>query len=80
MSIVPQTRQNTELLFQCDLSQGTGRQTAYIPERGAKVGKLVELEPGSGDFWTVDLVGVPGQPAYRVKALQDDHHKGFASI
>lgn len=47
--------------FQCDLSQGTTRTTAYIEERGAIVGKSVEIkEEGFSGRWTVDQVSSMG--------------------
>jgi len=70
----------TKMFYQCDLSQNTGRDRAYIEERGAVVGKVVEIKPGSGDFWTVTSVADRGMTEADVKKLQDGHHRGFASI
>lgn len=71
---------NTDLMFQCKLSNGNTFQVAYIPERGATVGKIVEIVPGSKDFWTVDSVAFPGIPRARVSDIQQNYHKGFASL
>lgn len=69
-----------ELYFQCELSQGTGRDVAYLEERGAVVGKTVEINPGSGDFWVVESVSSTGIDYVHLKDIQDGHHKGYASI
>lgn len=67
--------------FQCDLSQDTGRDRAFIEARGAIVGNRVELGgQGTGDYWIVDSVSDKSFSESEVKALQDGHHKGFASI
>lgn len=42
---------------QCSLSNGTGRTHGYIEERGAIVGKRVELIEDDRNLWTVDSVG-----------------------
>lgn len=65
---------------QCELSQGTGRDVAYIEERAAGLGKSVELNPGSGDFWTVSSVSDRALPESELKHLQDGHHRGWASL
>ncbi len=70
----------SELYYQCELSQGTGRDRAYLEARGAVVGKVVEIIPGSGDFWTVESVSQEGIDKRHLKELQDGYHKGYASI
>lgn len=62
--------------YQCDLSQGTTRTTAYIEERGAIVGKSVEIkEDGFSGRWTVDQVGSTGidESVLREKQRKDRH-------
>ena len=71
---------NTDLYFQCSLSQGNTHQIAYIEQRGASVGNEVEIPAGSKSFWSVDSVGFPGIAKARIKEIQDDYHKGFASL
>ena len=42
---------------QCDMSNGTGRMTGYIEERGAVVGKQVEIIADNSNRWEVTQVG-----------------------
>lgn len=71
----------TKMYFQCDLSQGSGRDKAYIEDRGAVVGRTVELGgPGTGDFWIIESVSDQGMTAEKLKKMQDDHHRGWASL
>lgn len=70
-----------EKYFQCDLSHGSGRQTGYIEERGAKLGASVELGgKGTNDFWTVDSVSDKFLFSHQLKGLQDNYREGFNSI
>lgn len=71
----------SEKFFQCDLSQGTGRQTAYIEERAAKLGASVEVGGnGTRDFWTVDSVSDKFLLKHQLKEIQDNYREGFNSI
>lgn len=57
--------------FQCDLSQGTTRTTAYIEERGAIVGKSVEIkEEGFDGRWLVEQVASQGIDGVALKDMQ----------
>lgn len=69
-----------KLFLQCDLSQGTGRDVAFIEARGAVVGKQVEIIPGSGDFWNVDGVSDTVITEDTLKQLRRVHHEGFNSL
>lgn len=68
-----------ELYYSCNLSQGTGRDVAYLPERAARQGNSVEIVPGSGDFWTVTEVADRGLTRQELQGIQAAAHKGFAS-
>ncbi len=60
--------------FQCNLSQGTGRTTAYIPERGAVIGKSVEIKDDLfTGRWRVDQVSDKGisEDVLREKQVRD---------
>lgn len=71
----------TRMFYQCDLSQGTGRDKAFIDERGAVVGNTVELGgSGTNDFWRVDNVSFIGLTEDTIKTLQERHHKGWGSL
>jgi hypothetical protein len=57
--------------FQCDLSQNNSRSRAYIEERGAKVGNLVEVkEDGFTGLWRVDSVANKGIEDAPLKDMQ----------
>jgi hypothetical protein len=56
-----------EYLYQCRLVRGDLQQTAWIPERGAQTGKIVELKE-DGLFWEVEEV-FPGSVS--AKALTE---------
>lgn len=63
-------------LFQCTLSQGTARTTAYIEARGASVGKSVQIkEDGFEGRWIVESVGSHGieETVLREKQRKDRH-------
>ena len=66
--------------IQCDFSQGTGRDKAFIEKRGAVVGNLVEIKPGSGDFWKVDAVSNTGITEDTLKMLHQVYREGYDSI
>lgn len=64
------------MYFQCTLSQGTGRTTAYIEQRGAQVGKLLEVkEDGFTGRWRVESVSDKGvdEVYLREKQRKDRH-------
>ncbi|QIG71255.1 hypothetical protein EVB32_147 [Rhizobium phage RHph_TM39] len=67
--------------FQCDLSQGTGRTTAYIEERGAKVGAFVEVKDENfNGLWRVDQVSDHGVEGEHLRDLQKNNRNIFGSI
>jgi len=67
--------------YQCDLSQGTRRTRAYIEQRGAAVGRLVEItDEGFDGFWRVDSVADKGLSEDKMKADQRMNRNAFASI
>jgi len=69
----------TKMYFQCDLSQGTGRDKAYIEDRGAVIGHMVELGgEGTENFWRIDSVSSVGLTEETLKKLQDKSHQGWA--
>lgn len=71
----------TKLYFQCDLSQNTGRDTAFIEERGAVIDKTVELGgTGTGNFWRVTSVSDRSFTSEEVKAMGDKSQKGWGSL
>jgi len=59
------------MYFQCKFSQGYMIQTAWIEERGARVGALIELK-GEEGLWKVEEVNQPGRDA---KWLQENSVK-----
>ena len=64
------------MYFQCTLSQGTGRTSAYIEQRGAQVGKLVDVkEDGFSGLWLVESVSSHGvsDEYLREKQRKDRH-------
>jgi hypothetical protein len=67
--------------FQCNLSQGTGRTTAYIPERGAILGKLVEIKDDLfTGRWQVDQVSDKGISEDMLREKQARDRDCFGSI
>lgn len=67
--------------YQCNLSQGTGRTTAYIPERGAVVGKSVEIKDDSfTGRWRVDQVADKGISEEVLREKQARDRDPFGSI
>lgn len=66
---------------QCDMSQGTTRTRAYIEERGAVVGRLVEItEDGYSGLWRVDSVGQPGIEREELRERQRLNRNSLPSI
>jgi hypothetical protein len=68
--------------YQCRMSEvnGTGRTVGWIPERGAKVGKLVELKEFDGAIYRVDEVGMPGLDDRALAEKQARDRKSLASL
>lgn len=64
--------------YQCKLSQGTGRMTSWIAERGAKKNAKVEMI-GYG-FWNIDKVYVPGIEASELHEKQKRDRDCLPSI
>lgn len=58
-------------LYQCTLSQGSARTIGYIEDRGASVGKMVEIkDDGFEGFWRVESVGSHGIEATELREKQ----------
>jgi hypothetical protein len=69
------------IYFQCNLSQGTGRTTAYIPARGAVVGKSVEIKDDLfTGRWRVDQVADKGISEDVLREKQARGRDPFGSI
>ena len=59
------------MYFQCTLSQGTGRTSAYIEQRGAQMGKLIDVkEDGFTGLWRVESVSDRGVDAEYLREKQ----------
>lgn len=65
--------------FQCDLEKGTGRTTAWIEARGAKVGASVELKD-LNEFWVVKQVYSFGIEYEDLKAKQERDRNSLPSL
>lgn len=65
--------------FQCKLSFGAKQTTAWIEERGAKVGARVEILP-SRELWEVREVFGPGMPENMLKEHQRMHRGSLPSV
>lgn len=67
--------------YQCDLSQGSTRTTAYIEERGAKLGARVEIKTSGFDgLWEVIQVADKGIEGAILSELQKNNRNSFGSI
>ena len=58
---------------QCKFSKGSTVQHAWIEERGAKVGSMVELKSDNHEKWKVESVGVGRLSEAYVRELERDH-------
>lgn len=65
--------------FQCALSQGATKTQAYIEERGATVGKRVELK-GIDGLWSVDQVADIGIDEDRLREKQSMNRSAHPSL
>jgi hypothetical protein len=65
-------------MYQCKLNQDNTYQTAWIEDKGAKVGLYVEV-PGDG-FWRVDEVYEPRVADNIVKLKEHINRNAFASL
>jgi hypothetical protein len=65
------------LHYQCNLSREGTITTAWIPERGARLGAAVEV-PELGGYWTVVHVGV-SQDLSTLKEREKINRKGLPS-
>jgi hypothetical protein len=70
---------SNDLMYQCVLRRGEEKVIAWIEERGAKVGKYVELKEDH-TFWKVETVWQPPRPAKDVKDTERKAHKGTRSF
>jgi hypothetical protein len=69
------------MYFQCSLSQGSARTQAYIPERGAGVGKMIEIkDDGFDGLWKVDQVADKGIDERALREKQARDRDPFGSI
>lgn len=69
------------MYFQCSLSQGTARAHAYIPERGAGVGKLIEIKDDCfTGLWKVEQVADRGIDERALREKQARDRDPFGSI
>ena len=61
------------MFYQCKMRRGDAETVGWIEERGAKVGRSVELLTGDGMFWTVTEVSKIGldEKALRDKQARD---------
>lgn len=58
---------------QCKFKKGDSYQTAWIEERGAKLGAHVELKSDNHEKWEVVEVGLGRQTAEMVQELSSDY-------
>lgn len=69
------------MFYQCNLSQGSARTQAYIPERGAGVGKMIEIkEDGFTGRWRVEQVADRGVDEAVLREKQKRDRDPFGSI
>ncbi|MCV9965106.1 hypothetical protein OIU34_24745 [Pararhizobium sp. BT-229] len=69
------------MYFQCSLSQGSARTQAYIPERGAGVGKMIEIkDDGFDGLWKVEQVADKGIDERALREKQARDRDPFGSI
>lgn len=65
--------------YQCRLRRGTSVTTAWIEDRGARVGAIVELLPAKED-WEVVEVFHPGQPEDVLRTNQRLNRNSLPSV
>ena len=82
MTVATPTGKEVAVQYQCRMSEvnGAGRTVGWIPARGAKVGKLVELKEFGGALWRVDEVGLPGLEDAVLAEKQARDRKSLASL
>lgn len=69
------------MFYQCELTAKDGAKTkAWIDERGAKEGALVELLTADGKFWTVEKVYQPGLTGEALRQKQANDRNALPSI
>ena len=56
-----------EIFHQCELSRGTDRTVGWIPQRGAKVGAVVELAEDGYKTWLVTSVSQETKTASQLR-------------
>ena len=62
--------------YWCQLENGTKQTVGYIPAKGAKVGRMVEMVDLDGEFWRVTSVQEPGVSKDYVRS-QEKRFKEF---
>lgn len=69
-------------VYQCRLSDPAGTKTvvAWIEERGAKAGALVEMKDLDGAMFRVDEVYKPGMDARTLRDKQQTDRNCFGSL
>lgn len=65
---------------QCKLRRGSAWTTAWIEERGAKVGAHIELLSDDGQFWDVAEVYHYAMDEQTLRAKQNRDRNPFASL
>jgi hypothetical protein len=66
--------------FQCRMKRGDAYTVAWIEERGAKVGKRVELKTGDGEIWEVITVYSFGMDEAALRQKQAHDRNALPSI
>lgn len=66
--------------FQCRLRHGDAETVAWIEERGAKVGKRVELKTADGEMWDVAEVYPHGLDEAALRQKQANDRNALPSI
>lgn len=69
-----------DLWFQCRFRKGPAETVAWIEERGARVGALVELKTADGEQWEVVEVYSPGLDGATLRAKQANDRNALPSI
>lgn len=69
-----------DLWFQCRFRKAGEETVAWIEERGAKVGALVELKTADGEKWEVAEVYLPGLDGAALRAKHANDRNALPSI
>ena len=66
--------------YQCRFRRGDPETIAWIEERGAKIGALVELKTADGERWDVIEVFTPGLDEAKLREKQQNDRNALPSI